>query len=201
MDGQDDAKGGRYLKYRPGWTVFQIPSTPGCLRAVGSVLCGSDWKHLNPRLLLFLFEIDLERRLPHQSRAAAGGRRLGGRWLRRTSADFLTSPATVASVVRAGNGRVRSSAASALATAQLASGEACPVPRSLDGGGRAARTGGGGKLLALELERPRSLDLAWYQRRACLERVAAAVLLLRRGVWSSLSGPGRSSEGTLLQQA
>ena len=87
MDGQDDAKGGRYLKYRPGWTVFQIPSTPGCLRAVGSVLCGSDWKHLNPRLLLFLFEIDLERRLPHQSRAAAGGRGPAVvRWLTRKAA-------------------------------------------------------------------------------------------------------------------
>ena len=33
-------KCGRYLKYRP---------PHGCLQAVGSVLCGSDWDHLDPQ--------------------------------------------------------------------------------------------------------------------------------------------------------
>ena len=32
-----------------GWTVFEIPSTPGCLQPVRSVLCGPDWEHLNPQ--------------------------------------------------------------------------------------------------------------------------------------------------------
>ena len=174
MDGQDDAKGGRYLKYRPGWTVFQIPSTPGCLRAVGSVLCGSDWKHLNPRLLLFLFEIDLERRLPHQSCAAAGGRGPAVvRWLTRSS-YLLTSPAAEDTGGWSAIGRVRGSAASA-----LASGEVCAGAAS---NGRAAWAGGDQKLLALELTRqamPQSLNSSRHRRRAFPERVPAAAALLR----------------------
>ena len=173
-------KGGRYLKYRPGWTVFQIPSTPGCLLAVGSVLCGSDWKHLNP----------LER--PSSSPVARRARQpVAASGEQERLARFAGDGTAAASGGSSAIACVRGSALYLLwFPARLV-----VVPRSVTGRRWTRRQdwrGGVRKLLALELarqKRPQSPDSARCQRRACPERAAAAVLLLLRGVWwSSLSG-------------
>ena len=43
---QPDARRGRHFKNRPGWTVNEIPSTPGCLRGVGWIMCGQDFRRI-----------------------------------------------------------------------------------------------------------------------------------------------------------
>ena len=162
-----------------GWTVFEIPSTPGCLKAVRLDMCGLDLRISGHLKSVF----------PAGARGPAAGARGGGPVARPLgrSGNLLTSPATTAT----------SGGAIAIIRVRDSGGmlHQLGVPARLARPG-AARTGradagtGGDRQL-------RALELARQQRRTRPERVPAAVLLRLRGRTLSRRRRMRAPSGCL----